>query len=295
MRNRILALLILSVVCIGALSACSSLLYYPVHEPYSDPSRFRHPPEDVYFQAEDGVQLHAWYFKTDQRPAKGTILFFHGNAQNLTTHFFGLYWILDRGFDYLIFDYRGYGLSEGKPSPEGTVKDGRAALSWLVQHKDSATPLYIFGQSLGGAIAMKVACTAPKPAPFEKVIIDSSFVSYRKAAQRALSKSWLTWPLQWIGWLVMNDEFAPKECVGDISPRPLLIVHGTDDPVIDFHQGERVYELAHSPKEFWVVEGGRHTDFLFRDKFRYQSRLIEWILHGPTQPESVQHLTPRVQ
>lgn len=272
---------ILAAVAIAILSGCSSLLYFPAPQPYSDPSKFRHKPENVYFLTEDQVKIHAWYFKSPQRPAKATILFFHGNAQNLTTHFFALYWLLDHGYDYMIFDYRGYGESEGKPSPEGTIKDGKAALEWITRNKEPKTKLIIFGQSLGGAVAVRVACDTVGPeAPYEMVIIDSSFHSYRKAAQKVMSSSWLLWPFQWLGYLVMNDEFAPKSCVGDISPRPLLIVHGTADRTVNISLGERLFEIAKEPKEFWRIDGGGHTDFMFRADFpKHRARLLEWIEH----------------
>jgi fermentation-respiration switch protein FrsA (DUF1100 family) len=271
-------------------SGCSSLLYYPAKEPFTDPTRFQHKPENIYFKTEDGLTLHGWYFKSDKRPAKATLLLFHGNGQNLTTHFYSAYWALERGFDYMIFDYRGYGESEGKPLPQGTVKDGKAALQWISSHKDPASKLVIFGQSLGGAVALRVACEAAKPAPFDEVVVDSTFVSYRKAAQKIMSHSWPLWPFQWFGWLVMNDTYAPKNCMAEISPRPLLVVHGTSDPVVDFSLGEKVYQLASAPKEFWIVEGGRHIDFLFRNNMRYQAKLADWILNGPKSPEAVETL-----
>lgn len=269
-----------------ALAGCSSFLYYPAKESYTDPTQFRHKPEIVDFRTEDGLLLHGWYFKSTVRPAKGTLLFFHGNAQNITTHFFALYWLLDEGYDYFIFDYRGYGDSEGKPSPEGTLADGRAALKWINAHKDPHTHLVIFAQSLGSAVALRVACDAraehPNAAEFDftAVAIDSGFVSYRRAAQGVLSRSWLTWPLQWMAYLVLSDEFAPKDCVSHISPRPILVVHGDADQTIEFRLGEKLFALSDDPKEFWRIEGGHHTDFLFRESFHYRQAFLEWLASG---------------
>lgn len=270
---------LICVLCLSTcafLTGCSSLLYYPSPHRYTDPSKFKHKPEDVNLTASDGTKLHAWMFRSPQRPAKATVLLFHGNAQNLSTHFFSLYWSIDQGFDYLIFDYRGYGESEGKPSPEGSVQDGKAALDWLIAHKDESSPLIIFGQSLGGAVALRVACE--EKTKFDKIIVDSTFPSYRSIARKVMTRSWLTWPFQWLGWLVMNDSYAPADCIQNISPKPVLVVHGTADNVVEYEMGEKVFELAREPKEFWKIEDGLHTDFLFRDNLRYQSRLKDWIL-----------------
>ena len=276
---------------VGLMSGCSSLLYYPVKEPFTDPAQFRHKPVDVDFVTSDGIHLHGWYFKSRVRPAKATVLLFHGNAQNITTHFFSLYWALEEGLDYFIFDYRGYGQSEGKPSPEGTVIDGHAAVNWIKAHKDPATKLVIFGQSLGGAIAMRVACELPA-ADYDKLVVDSTFLSYRKVAQKVLAKSWITWPFQWIGWLVMNDSYSAKDCIQNVAPHPLLVIHGVDDQVVPFALGEKIYEVANPPKEFWQIEGGRHTDFLFRENFRFQKMFLDWITKGPSAPERVQRFAP---
>lgn len=274
MRYLIAIALSLSVL-LGAVG-CSSLLYYPTKVPYSNPEKFKHKPDSIFFTSEDGVKLHGWYFRTKQRPAKATFLFFHGNAQNLTSHFYSLYWAVDKGFDVFIFDYRGYGLSEGEPTPEGLVKDGQAALKWIKENKDPQSKLILFGQSLGGAVSLKVACQ--KRDDFDKIVVDSAFHSYRSIGRKVLTRTWITWPFQWVGWLLLSDSEAPKECIRDISPKPILVVHGTNDPIVEFEFGERVFELAGEPKEFWRIEGGGHTDFLFVGDRENQNRLVEWVM-----------------
>ncbi len=265
------------------LPGCSSLLYYPYDGFAVSPAKMKHAPEDIVIETEDGTKIHAWYFKAPTKP-KGTLLFFHGNAQNLTTHFYNLYWILEQGYDYLIFDYRGYGMSEGKPNPEGTLKDGKAALRWIAKHKRTKS-LYLFGQSLGGAVLLRTACDLKGEVAFDRIVVDSTFSSYKRAGQKLLSRSWITWAFQWLPFLVLSDEYAPKACVETLSPTPLLVVHGTDDPTIAFSLGEKIYETAREPKEFWRVEGGKHTDFLFRDHNQFQSKLITW-LETPVRPQS---------
>ncbi len=276
-----------------ATARCSSLTYLPAQKlPYTNPDKFKYKPQDVFFMAADDTILHGWYFKSPVRPAKATILLFHGNAQNLTTHFFNLYWAIEQGFDYFIFDYRGYGSSEGKATPAGTIQDGLAALDWIDKHKDPKTKTVIYGQSLGGAIALRVACDTADTSKYDMVILDSTFSSYRSVARSILSRVWFMWPFQWIGWLVMNDTYAPKNCAAQISPRPLLVIHGTKDQTIDFTLGEKIYRDARAPKEFWRVEDGRHTDFLFRDNGRFQNDFASWIVKGPSDSENERTFTP---
>ncbi len=264
---------------LGALTStgCSSLLYYPTKVQYVDRQRLQIQPEDIFFQSSDGTPLHGWMFRDVKRPTKGTILFFHGNAQNLTAHFMFLYWIVAQGYDLFVFDYRGYGQSGGKPDPEGTTADGRAALLWIDAHRPKDKPLIIFGQSLGGAIALRVAGEMAGQIPFDAVVVDSTFHSYREAGRKILARGWLTWPFQFLPYLILSDGFAPRDYIDKISPRPLLVVHGPHDQTVAFSLGQEVFRLAKDPKEFWEIKDGQHTDFMFRENMKYQKELINWL------------------
>jgi len=251
---------------IGLLFAtgCSSMLYYPSREQLSDPAKLALTPQDVWFPSTDGTKLHGWYFKAKERVSpKATIVFFHGNAQNVTTHFYSLAWILDQGYDYFIFDYRGYGKSEGEPSPKGTVQDGIAALRWT-QARAQGGPVIVFAQSLGGAVAMRSVYETREDFHPRLVVVESTFHSYQAEARSVLSKVWFLWPFQWLAWIVISDKWAPEDQIEKISPTPLVVMHGTDDPTVAFKLGKKVFELARDPKEFWEVPGGRHTNSFFR-------------------------------
>jgi fermentation-respiration switch protein FrsA (DUF1100 family) len=261
------------------MSGCSSLFYYPDQNVYVDVKHLDHKPDDIHFESEDGTQIHGWYFHSTVKKPKGAILYFHGNAQNLTAHFFFVYWLVDEGYDLMIFDYRGYGETAGAPTPENTVVDGRAALKWMVSHKPAKLPLVIFGQSLGGAIALRVAgeLSQDQSAHYDAVVVDSTFASYEEVGRKVLSKIWLTWPFQYLSYLLLSDRWAPEDFIGKISPHPLLVVHGEQDQTVNYKLGRKVFELAKDPKEFWPIVGGRHTDFMFREKMRYQPLLLNWL------------------
>ncbi len=125
--------------CIALLSlvGCLSFFYFPRKEQLDDPARVKMKQEEVYFKTSSGETIHAWYFAaTTTEKSKGTFLFFHGNAENITSHFLMFHWLPTQGYNYLIFDYPGYGRSTGKPTPRGTVEAGIAAAEWLHKNKD---------------------------------------------------------------------------------------------------------------------------------------------------------------
>ena len=260
------------------LAGCSSLLYYPTQHQYVITEKLPIQPEEVTFASEDGTtQLHAWMFKSPTDKPKATVIHFHGNGQNLSAQFFFAYWMLEHDIDLFVFDYRGYGKSQGEPSPKGTVEDGKAALRYIQSHKRES-PLVIFGQSLGGAIALRVAGELRDEIPYKAVVVDSTFHSYKEAARKVLNNSWITWPFQWLSYLVLSDKYGPEDYIGRISPRPLLVVHGTNDKTVAYSLGQRVFELANPPKEFWEIKGGVHTDFMMRENRKYQKLLADWII-----------------
>lgn len=239
------------------LTGCQSFFYFPRKEKLYDPARLNMQYEDVYIKTPSGESLHAWYFKsTTAEESKGTFLFFHGNAENLTSHFLMLHWLPAQGYNYLIFDYPGYGTSSGTATPEGTVEAGVAAANWIHQYKDTR-PLIIYGQSLGGIVALKTAEEIRGTLPIRNVIIEASFSSYEKMSRVILRRHWFTWILQPITYLVISDKYAPKSLSG-LSPIPLLFLCGTDDGIVELSNSEAMYAEAQEPKELWPIPGGRH-------------------------------------
>lgn len=256
------------------MTGCSSFLYYPSQERFFDPSKAQISFQDTWVKTPDGIHLHGWHFKNQvMNHAKATLIFFHGNAENLTSHFASLAWILPYGYDYFIFDYRGYGQSEGKPNPENTVKDGTLIIR-EIYHQNLKSPLIIFGQSLGGAIAMRSVIELKNEIPIKLVVVDSSFASYRSVAQHVLSHHWLTWLFQPLAFALLSDEWAPGTQIAELAPTPLVVMHGDHDQVVDFELGEQIFNFAKNPKEFWKIEGGRHTDAFWKHGSLYRERFL---------------------
>jgi len=258
-----------------AFTGCSSLLYHGTHKKYFDPEKHGLHQEDVTFASLDGTKIHAWYFKSKKaEKPRAQFVFFHGNGENLTSHFATLAWILPFGYDYLIFDYRGYGKSEGTPTPQGTVEDGEAAIRYLY-HRNPKIPLIVFAQSLGGAVAIRSIVELHGQIPIKWVVLDSTFVSYEAEGRSLLSKSWVTWLFQPLADVLLSDSWAPGDQIAQISPIPILVMHGDRDRTVDYNLGLDLFKRAREPKEFWRIKDGVHTDAFWRHGGIYRVKFLK--------------------
>jgi pimeloyl-ACP methyl ester carboxylesterase len=236
---------------LGSLTGCTSLLYYPTRYIYVEMEEVKPAPEDWVFRSANGQTLNGWYFNS-QKKAKGVFVLFQGNGQNRSAHFVSLYWVLEEGFDLFVFDYPGYGQSEGVPSPENTVEAGVGALQ-EVKAKRPGLPIIVYGHSLGGAIAARAVYEARDKVRPTITFLSSTFLSYRSAARKVMSNHWLTWLFQPLGWVLMNDEWAPKDVMSEI-PGPLVVIHSKKDEIVSYELGEDVFARLPEPKEFWPIE-----------------------------------------
>jgi uncharacterized protein len=263
------------IICGCWLSGCGSLFYFPAREELIDRTKLPVKPVDVYIPTSDGEKLHAWQFKPKQSIKNPAVFFqFNGNAENQTTHFIALYSAVRRGHHLLTFDYRGYGASTGDPSPLGTVEDGKAVLRWVSQAFPK-TPLIVFGQSLGGAIAMRSLEELGTEVPVHWLVLDSTFMSYRSVARSTMSKSWITWLFQPLAWLIVDNSAAPMDKLDQLAPYKKLVVHGNQDPVVAFALGQALFAKLPEPKEFWEIEGGGHIDFMLREDGRFAEKFFQ--------------------
>lgn len=253
-RLGLAALLALSLV------ACAGVFFQPEREHVRTPAQLGLAYEDVHLETADGVRLHGWFLPA-RAPACGTILFLHGNAENVSTHIGSVLWLPARGFNVFLPDYRGYGASAGAPSFPGLQADIDAALGHLTARPDvDPGAIALFGQSLGAAAAIAYVADSPRRAHIRALVAESPFASARDIAREKLASFWLTWPLQWpLAWTVPDGQ-APIGAVERIAPIPLLLVHGDSDEVVGLHHSERLFARAQAPKEFWRMPGGGHID-----------------------------------
>jgi fermentation-respiration switch protein FrsA (DUF1100 family) len=269
---------ILILISVSALlTGCSSLLYYPQREILYDPAKVNLKPQDVWIKTEH-EDIHAWLFKANKdinKKSKGTFVFFHGNAENLTSHYLSLAWILEYNYDFLIFDYPGYGQSTGEPSPQSTTNSGRYVLQWVHNQLDSR-PLYIYGSSLGGIVSLKVIEDVQKEIPIKMVVIDSSFNSYQKVGRRVLSRTWITWLFQPLAYLLLSDKYAPDQ-LDKLSPIPILFIHGQKDRTVEPAFSEEMFAEAGDPKDIWRIPKGTHGSTFFINRGEYREKLIQFL------------------
>ena len=260
------------------LNACSGLLFYPSGETFVDPEKYGLSPEAVDFQSNDGTPLTGWFFKSRTKPVRGTVIQFHGNAENMTSHFQSLIWLISHGYHFLAFDYRGYGASKGKPSIPGLNQDALAAYQYILEKPESrGKPIILYGQSLGGIILLKALEKFPEQSRISHVIVEGSFLSFQEIARQKMDDIWLTWPFQHLAYLLFSDDYAAVTAVTTVSPIPLLVIHGEQDPIIPFRFGQEIYETAREPKTIWPVKDGQHIDAMVWHKGKYQKMLVDYL------------------
>lgn len=231
--------------------------------------------EDVFFRSADGLKLHGWWLPAKGQ-AKGTVLFFHGNAENISTHIGSVYWLPAQNYNVFLPDYRGYGNSEGVPTLAGVQDDLNSAMKYLLQRKDIDTErIVILAQSLGGAMAIYNVAHSPYRAKIKALISESAFSDYRDIVREKLASFWLSWPLQWPLSFTIDNDYSPINSVALISPIPLLIIHGDKDNVVPLVHGQKLFNAAGEPKEMWVVNGGGHIQAFMHKK--YQDQLLEYL------------------
>lgn len=246
-------------------TGCSSVFFYPDQVTYITPDRLNLEYDDVYLDTPDGETLHGWWLPATSEP-KGTVYFLHGNAQNISSHLMNVAWLPEKHYNVFLIDYRGYGRSTGAPDIEGTLHDAEAGLRWLVNQPDVQNqPLFLLGQSLGGALGTALASEWVKrdeQPPLNGVILDGTFSGFRAIAREKLGDFWLTWPLQIpLSWTI-TDEYEAYERIADISPVPVMVIHSVRDGIIPFHHGERLFEAAKEPKEFLRTDTGHGATFV---------------------------------
>jgi uncharacterized protein len=270
----------ISLLLATLLSSCTQLFFHPYSYLMDTPERHGLEYRIENFQAADGTALNAWFLPArikDGEKAKATVLFLHGNAENISTHFRNVAWLPAEGINVLALDYRGYGASNGEPSLAGMQLDIDAAMRNLLAHKDvDPDKIIIFGQSLGGSLAIYYAAHSAYRANICAVVIDSAFFDYRQIVKEKLAGLFLTWPFQWLPWLTMDDDYSPANAVASISPLPLLLIHGDQDVVVPTHHSQQLFERAKEPKELWIVPGAGHTQSLNDEAVR--KRLVEYLL-----------------
>ena len=211
----------------------------------------------VAFKTEDGVQLDAWLVPAES--TRGVVLICHGNAGTISNRLSTLKLFNQLGFSSFIFDYRGYGRSQGETSEAGTYLDAEAAWRYLRQQGFAEDEIVIFGRSLGGAVAANLARQHAPAA----LILESSFTSVPDVA----AELYPLFPVRWLS----RFRYDTLDYLQSITA-PTLVVHSRQDGIIPFSHGQRLFAAATEPKQFIELSGG-HNDAIFVSKVVYRQGL----------------------
>jgi len=230
------------------------------------------PFEEVHFSASDGVKLHGWFFPagTNSHRADLAVLICHGNGGNISHRLGFCEVMLETGVNVFVFDYRGYGRSEGRPSEQGTYRDAQAAHQWLRQ-KDF-TNIVAYGESLGAGVVAELALRES----LAGAVLQSSFTSIPNIGAELFP--WL--PVRWISTIKYDTRSKlPRLKI------PVLVMHSRADMLIPFTHGEENFAAANEPKMFWELKGD-HNDFLEVDRARFlegMEKFLSVLEHAPAQ------------
>ena len=259
-------------------------LYGPVREVAYTPGELELDFEDITFKSSDGLRLSGWYIPAPlemnhqveptqlrsglltgpEEDSEFTVLFCHGNGGNIAHRLDSINIFHNLGLNCFIFDYRGYGSSEGKPNEQGTYLDAGAAYQWLREEKKiSPDNIIIFGRSLGGSIAAQLAGKVKARA----LVIEGAFTSFADIGQ----KFYPYMPVRWFA----RFNYRTIDYIKNVDC-PVMLIYSRNDDIVPFEFGPKLYEAANEPKELVEIFGSHNDAFLVSGEI-YQKAWIKWL------------------
>ena len=261
---------VLAYVLIGLGAACmeSRFIFFPSRYPEGnwDAASMGLDAEDCWFTSADGTRLHGWFCRRAE--PTGTVVWCHGNAAHLANRGPAIQaWQRHLGVQVFIFDYRGYGRSDGSPDEAGLYDDARAAYDYVVSRPDvDRSRLFVLGRSLGGAVGTQLVLDRP----CNKLVLESAFTSIQAMAWRVMP---LLTPFAYL----MRSRFDTVNKVADVKV-PVMVLHGTDDGLVPLSHGRAIYEAAPDPKRFFAIDGAGHNNITYVAGADYWAALQAFLL-----------------
>ena len=247
------------------LSSENKIIFHPSRYPdgFWNPASQGVLAQDIYFTTEDGIKLHGWFIPAEN--AVATLLWFHGNAGNISHRLDNIQRLVRLNLNVFIFDYRGYGRSEGVPSEAGIYKDSQAAYDAVLRLDGvSVDTLFLFGRSLGGICAVQTAMNWPA----KGLLLESVFTNSSDMARKIF-------PLIPLGW-AMKSKLDAVSKVPHLR-LPKLFLHGTDDEIVPYDMGRKLFDAAAEPKTFYSIAGAGHNDTYVLGGDEYFNALNQFI------------------
>jgi len=258
--------------CLTLILVQRRLIFIPCQTIEATPADYGLSYESVLIPMPRQETIHGWWIPTAASDAP-VLLYLHGNGGNVGANLPRVQRYNAVGFAVFLIDYRGYGLSQGRfPSEPRMYEDAETAWHYLVEQRGiSPDQLYVFGHSLGGAIALELATRQPQ---IPGLVIEGSFTSMINMARHRGSYSWL--PINWL----LTQRFNSIKKLPSIDI-PIFLIHGTDDPIVPASMSQQLYQVAPGRKQLWLVEGAGHNDVATVAGKAYEKRIWQFLQGGP--------------
>lgn len=249
------------IICVYIYFAQDKLIFYPTNSPAVTPEELNVEYEEVFLNAGESDSICVWFFPQDINYLKHkTILFCHGNGGNMSFRMQTVVYLMKLGVNVLLFDYRGFWKSSGKPTETNTYEDALACYNWLIDVKGAKPEnIIIFGRSLGGAVATDLAAKVKCGG----LVVESSFTSAPAMGAQAFPFI----PVR----LLSKFDYDSINKINKVNC-PVLITHSTDDEMIPFKMGQILFEAAKEPKQFLALKGA-HNERIYYENQEYAGAL----------------------
>lgn len=258
------------------LLSCTRIIFQPDRVLYSRPSSMGFEVREEVVESFDSTKLGAWFLHSKPKPEvieqvreKTLVIFFHGNAQNISAHFSVISWMSEAGIDVFLGDYRGYGISEGEPEAHKVVEDTRALLDKGYEYfkKGGYQKLVVYSQSLGGALTISALRDFKASEEIDLLVLDATFKSPKSVAH---DKIW------GLGYLLVSDS-AFAENLNHLL-MPTLVIHGTHDQIIPQKFGDMLFSESSAKEKWqWILPGVRHIETFHFNQGFYRKKFISFL------------------
>lgn len=257
------------IIFVFFLTGCEKYFFYPQKILYYMPETCKYDPENILVETDKGKLLHGWYFTTKVKNPKGTVFFLHGNSNNISTESVAMMWLVDKGYNVLTFDYRGYGISQGKPDIKGVLQDGLEYTEAVFKdNKVDKRNMVLYGQSLGGAVAAHIARYSPYADKFKVLVLESTFTSWRSIAKEVAASNFFTYIWQYpVSWSIPK-EYSTIDNIKYSKIKNTIIIHSEADNLVKFDNGDAIYQMAHEPKIFLKDNISNHAQIMSNPRVR---------------------------
>ncbi|MFN3604363.1 MAG: alpha/beta hydrolase [Leptonema sp. (in: bacteria)] len=244
-------------------SNCFNLFYHPSKVDYYSPKKVKISYEDIYFKTQDGILLNAYYIPVSNKTKERKnllIVYFHGNAQNISAHYLSVYWLTKFGYDLLVWDYRGFGNSEGEVHHKKNFEDMQEMIEFSISFKKE-NKIILWGQSLGGALLITSFANSKfkEHSDILMLIIDGTFDQYSKIIDYH-SDLFCLIPFRVFVKNLYQDSYSPIHYIDQIH-KPIIFIYGSQDFIVPWEMGYNLFLKANTPKVFLLVDRGGHSNW----------------------------------